>query len=72
MPTGGPCNVTTAIRDVTRSGSRDGRQGTAVVGASLAGLMRGLALSRAGVGVTMLERSEAVPRAQRGRSRWGE
>jgi len=39
------------------------RQGTAViVGASLAGLMTGLALSRAGVGVTMLERVGEFPR----------
>jgi hypothetical protein len=39
------------------------RQGTAVVvGASLSGLMTGLALSRAGVGVTMLERVDEFPR----------
>ncbi|GHE73369.1 2-polyprenyl-6-methoxyphenol hydroxylase [Streptomyces spiralis] len=39
------------------------RQGTAVVvGASLAGLMSALALSRAGIDVTMLERVTAFPR----------
>ncbi|MFF7885395.1 FAD-dependent monooxygenase [Streptomyces sp. NPDC020794] len=59
--------MTTAARDTTRSGNQDERQGTAVVvGASLAGLMTGLALSHAGVDVTMLERSGAVPRARRG------
>lgn len=42
---------------------RPERQGTAViVGASLAGLMTGLALSRAGVDVTMLERAAEFPR----------
>lgn len=57
--------MTTATRDMSRSGN--GRQGTAViVGASLAGLMTGLALSQAGVDVTMLERSGAVPRPAEG------
>ncbi|WP_237309458.1 FAD-dependent monooxygenase [Streptomyces sp. AMCC400023] len=57
--------MTTATRDMSRSGN--GRQGTAVVvGASLAGLMTGLALSQNGIDVTMLERSGAVPRARRG------
>ncbi|MET9451559.1 FAD-dependent monooxygenase [Streptomyces cinerochromogenes] len=48
--------MTTSMRDVPRSGNRDERQGAAiVVGASLAGLMTALALSHAGVDVTMLE-----------------
>ncbi|MDX3569911.1 hypothetical protein [Streptomyces sp. ID05-47C] len=48
--------MTTAMRDVPRSGNRDERPGAAiVVGASLADLMTALALSHAGVGVTMLE-----------------
>ncbi|MEY9993968.1 2-polyprenyl-6-methoxyphenol hydroxylase-like FAD-dependent oxidoreductase [Streptomyces sp. V4I8] len=59
--------MTTAMRDVPRSGNRDERQGAAiVVGASLAGLMTALALSHAGVDVTMLERSGAAPRARKG------
>lgn len=45
------------------AGEREERQGTAViVGASLAGMMTGLALSRAGVDVTMLERVNEFPR----------
>ncbi|MDX2740713.1 FAD-dependent monooxygenase [Streptomyces caniscabiei] len=59
--------MTTAMRDVPRTGNRDERQGAAiVVGASLAGLMTALALSHAGVDVTMLERSGAAPRARKG------
>ncbi|GAA0316022.1 FAD-dependent monooxygenase [Streptomyces turgidiscabies] len=59
--------MTTAVRDVPRSGTRDERQGAAiVVGASLAGLMTASALSHAGVDVTMLERSGAAPRARKG------
>ncbi len=59
--------MTTAMRDVPRTRNRDERQGTAiVVGASLAGLMTALALSHAGVDVTMLERSGAAPRARKG------
>ncbi|MFD0459666.1 FAD-dependent monooxygenase [Streptomyces violaceoruber] len=59
--------MTTAMRDVPRSGNRNERQGAAiVVGASLAGLMTALALSHAGVDVTMLERSAAAPRARKG------
>jgi monoamine oxidase len=45
------------------------RQASAViVGASLAGLMTGLTLSRAGVDVTMLERVSSFP-PDRGRAR---
>jgi hypothetical protein len=45
------------------TGERRERQGTAVIaGASLSGLMSGLALSRAGVDVTMLERAGEFPR----------
>ncbi|MET7651938.1 FAD-dependent monooxygenase [Streptomyces sp. NPDC005486] len=59
--------MTTAMRDVPRCRNRDERQGGAiVVGASLAGLMTALALSHAGVDVTMLERSGAAPRARKG------
>ncbi|MEU1776992.1 monooxygenase [Streptomyces sp. SID7760] len=59
--------MTTAMCDVPRSGNRYERQGAAVVvGASLAGLMTALALSHAGVDVTMLERSGAAPRARKG------
>ncbi|MET9449011.1 FAD-dependent monooxygenase [Streptomyces cinerochromogenes] len=59
--------MTTARRDVPRTGNRDERQGAAiVVGASLAGLMTALALPHAGVDVTMLERSGAAPRARKG------
>ncbi|MEV4448255.1 FAD-dependent monooxygenase [Streptomyces mirabilis] len=55
--------MTTATRDKTRSGNPDEREGgtAVVVGASLAGLMTGLALSHAGVDVTMLERSGRSP-----------
>lgn len=59
--------MTTAMRDVPRSEKEEKRQGAAiVVGASLAGLMTALALSHAGVDVTMLERSGAAPRARKG------
>jgi 2-polyprenyl-6-methoxyphenol hydroxylase-like FAD-dependent oxidoreductase len=45
------------------TGERRERRGTAVtVGASLSGLMTGLALSRAGVDVTILERVAEFPR----------
>jgi 2-polyprenyl-6-methoxyphenol hydroxylase-like FAD-dependent oxidoreductase len=45
------------------TGERHEREGTAViVGASLSGLMAGLALSRSGVDVTMLERVDEFPR----------
>jgi 2-polyprenyl-6-methoxyphenol hydroxylase-like FAD-dependent oxidoreductase len=50
-------------RERNPAGERHERQGTAViVGASLSGLMTGLALSRAGVDVTMLERVDEFPR----------
>jgi glycine/D-amino acid oxidase-like deaminating enzyme len=50
-------------REMNPAGERHERQGTAViVGASLSGLMTGLALSRAGVDVTMLERVDEFPR----------
>ena len=45
------------------TGEQHKRQGTAViVGASLSGLMTGLALARVGVDVTMLERVDEFPR----------
>ncbi|MFD6274411.1 FAD-dependent monooxygenase [Streptomyces sp. NPDC060209] len=55
--------MTTQLHDTPAARNPDQRRTTAiVVGASLAGLMTGLALSRAGVDVTILERSGAVPR----------
>lgn len=48
---------------VARAGENETRRGSAVVvGASLAGLMTGLALSRVGIGVTVLERATGFPR----------
>ncbi|MFI5634568.1 FAD-dependent monooxygenase [Streptomyces sp. NPDC051664] len=55
--------MNTQPHEMNPAGERHEHQGTAViVGASLSGLMTGLALSRAGVDVTMLERAGAFPR----------
>ncbi|MEU1217355.1 FAD-dependent monooxygenase [Streptomyces sp. NPDC005790] len=58
--------MTTSLISATTpaAGGESKNQGTAViVGASLAGLMTGVALARIGVQVTMLERSRALPRS---------
>ncbi|WP_370666349.1 FAD-dependent monooxygenase [Streptomyces sp. IBSBF 2507] len=55
--------MSTKRRSAASAAARCERRGTAVVvGASLAGLMSALALSRAGIDVTMLERVTAFPR----------
>jgi NADPH-dependent 2,4-dienoyl-CoA reductase/sulfur reductase-like enzyme len=55
--------MNTQPHEMNRTGEGPERHGTAViVGASLSGLMTGLALSRAGVDVTMLERVDEFPR----------
>ncbi|MBY8858660.1 FAD-dependent monooxygenase [Nocardia sp. CA2R105] len=54
--------MSTKQRSVSVGSIRRERKGTAVVvGASLSGLMTGLALSRAGIDVTILERASAFP-----------